>query len=98
MFYRGGLVHPAARDAGCGAGAECDELGSFGGSLVSLLWGIVTQRRLWLSAVILAAFVQAGFVAAYYYSTEGCFCAITTTSPKASSFCDLGFSRRGDAA
>lgn len=41
----------------------------------------VTQRRLWLSAVTLATVVQAGFVAAYYYSTEGCFCAITTSSP-----------------
>lgn len=46
----------------------------------------MTQRRLWLSAVVLAALVQAGFVAAYHHATSGCFCAMTTNSPEPPAF------------
>jgi hypothetical protein len=46
----------------------------------------MTQRHLWLGAVALAMLAQAGFVAAYHYSTSGCFCAITTSRPAPPAF------------
>lgn len=51
----------------------------------------MTQRRLWMSAVALATLVQAGFVAAYHYSTGGCFCAITTSAPAPPAFVSWTF-------
>lgn len=46
----------------------------------------MTQRHLRLGAIALAMLVQASFVAAYHYSTVGCFCAITTSQPAPPAF------------